>query len=135
MPSCCVIYGIFGLLVSWFSSSRRRAERLLTEARDNLELRVAERTSELRQANEELQSTQAELRAEKDRLQLLTDKLAQEKLYLEDEIRTEANFEEIVGQSTQLRRVLGLVETVAPTNSTVLVYGDTASMPFRSLAN
>src|SRR3989441_192491 len=93
--SYLVIYGIFGLLVSWFSSSRRRAERLLIEARDNLELRVAERTSELRQANEELQSTQAELRSEKDRLQLLTDKLAQEKLYLEDEIRTEANFEEI----------------------------------------
>jgi len=105
--SYLVIYGIFGFLVSWFSSSRRRAERLLTEARDNLELRVAERTSELRQANEELQSTQAELRSEKDRLQLLTDKLAQEKLYLEDEIRTEANFEEIVGQSTQLRRVWG----------------------------
>src|SRR6266446_3513581 len=125
--SYLVIYGIFGFLVSWFSSSRRRAERLLTEARDNLELRVAERTSELRQANEELQSTQAELRSEKDRLQLLTDKLAQEKLYLEDEIRTEANFEEIVGQSTQLRRVLGLVETVAPTDSTVLVYGDTGT--------
>jgi formate hydrogenlyase transcriptional activator len=74
-----------------------------------------------------LQSTQAELRSERDRLQLLTDKLAQEKLYLEDEIRTEANFEEIVGQSTQLRRVLGLVETVAPTDSTVLVYGDTGT--------
>jgi len=125
--SYLVIYGIFGFLVSWFSSSRRRAERLLTEARDNLELRVAERTSELRQANEELQSTQAELRSEKDRLQLLTDKLAQEKLYLEDEIRTEANFEEIVGKSTELRRVLGLVETVAPTDSTVLVYGDTGT--------
>jgi len=125
--SYLVIYGIFGLLVSWFSSSRRRAERLLIEARENLELRVAERTSELRQANEELQSTQAELRSEKDRLQLLTDKLAQEKLYLEDEIRTEANFEEIVGKSTELRRVLGLVETVAPTDSTVLVYGDTGT--------
>src|SRR5438309_3789059 len=125
--SYLVIYGIFGLLVSWFSSSRRRAERLLIEARDNLELRVAERTSELRQANEELQSTQAELRSEKDRLQLLTDKLAQEKLYLEDEIRSEANFEEIVGQSTELRRVLALVETVAPTDSTVLVYGDTGT--------
>src|SRR5437660_1405403 len=45
--SYLIIYGIFGLLVSWFSSSRRRAERLLTEARDNLELRVAERASEL----------------------------------------------------------------------------------------
>jgi hypothetical protein len=42
-----IIYGIFGVLVGWFSASRRRAERLLTEARDNLELRVAKRTSEL----------------------------------------------------------------------------------------
>src|SRR5437879_9743369 len=79
--SYLVIYGIFGLLVSWFSSSRRRAERLLTEARDNLELRAAERTSELRRANEELRSTQAELRSEKHRLEPLTDKLAQKRSY------------------------------------------------------
>src|SRR5207245_10350683 len=58
--SYLIIYGIFGLLVSWFSSSRRRAERLLTEARGTLEHRVTARTSELRQANEELQSTQGE---------------------------------------------------------------------------
>src|SRR6266850_5383791 len=58
--SYLVIYGIFGLLVSWFSSSRRRAERLLTEAHESLEHRIAERTAELRLANEELQSTHAE---------------------------------------------------------------------------
>src|SRR6267378_1277170 len=56
--SYLVIYGIFGLLVSWFSTSRRRAERLLTEARNSLEIRVADRTGELIRANEELQSTQ-----------------------------------------------------------------------------
>src|SRR5216684_4029670 len=125
--SYLIIYGIFGLFVSWFSSSRRRAERLLTEARDNLELQVAERTGELKGANEELQSTQAELRSERDRLKLLTDKLAQEKLYLEDEIRADANFEEIVGKSPALHRVLKLVETVAPTDSTVLIYGETGT--------
>jgi formate hydrogenlyase transcriptional activator len=284
-----IIYGIFGALVGWFSASRRRAERLLKEARDNLELRVATRTSELAGANEELQTTHAELQSEKDRLKLLleltnnvvsnleirdllkavianvrqimrsdfagvglpdsdsgalrvyalvfaedgnfsetelapaeetmpfrvfrngklwagnvedlhetqgntisfippelkiacvlpllsrnralgvlvlgkrgkdeyrkedvdflaqvanqiaiavdnalsyrqvselTDKLAQEKLYLEDEIRTDAYFEEIVGKSTELRRVLKLVETVAPTDSTVLIYGETGT--------
>ena len=121
------IYGVFGLFMSWFSSSRRRAERLLTEARDNLELRVAERTGELIASNEELQRTHAELQSEKDRLKLLTDNLAQEKLYLEDEIRTEANFEEIIGKSQELRGVLGLVETVAPTDSTVLVFGETGT--------
>ena len=57
----------------------------------------------------------------------LTDKLAQEKLYLEDEIRTEANFEEIVGTSPALQRVLKLVETVAPTDSTVLICGETGT--------
>src|SRR2546425_6533596 len=71
--SYLVIYGIFGLLVSWFSASRRRAERLLTKARDSLEIRVEERTGELTEANEQLQSTQAELRGEKDRLKLLLD--------------------------------------------------------------
>jgi PAS domain S-box-containing protein len=57
-----VFYLIFGLLVGWFSAVRRRAERLLTEARNNLELRVAERTGELTSANEELQNIHAELR-------------------------------------------------------------------------
>jgi formate hydrogenlyase transcriptional activator len=280
-------YGIFGTAVGWFSTSRRRAERLLTEARDHLEVRVAERTRELAQTNEELQGTHAELRHEKDRLKLLldlnnsivskldlrdllrdisasvrrlmqcdavgvslpdqetgelklfaldfpdakgflreemtrppsslaseafstgepmtfiigqdvemveadfgreglqsacwlplisrtrvlgvlglsrlqavpfsqenvhfltqvamqvaiavenalsygqisqlSDKLAQEKLYLEDEIRSEANFEEIVGKSQALHRVLKLVETVAPTDSTVLIFGETGT--------
>src|SRR5580693_7063287 len=71
--SYILIYGIFGLLVIWFSSSHRRAKRLLTAARDDLEIRVAERTGELTGANEQLQSTQAELRGEKDRLKLLLD--------------------------------------------------------------
>jgi formate hydrogenlyase transcriptional activator len=285
------IYGIFGAAVSWFSASRRRAERLLTAARESLEIRVVERTGELTAANEQLNRIQVELRGEKDRLKLLldlnnsivsklelrellrvisasvrrvmqcdavgvslpdpetgelklyaldfpeakgflregmvrppdslpgsvfrtaqpstfifrngdtananagmqlyedeglqsfcwlplishdrglgvlglsrlaatpfsqedvhflmqvssqvaiavenalaygqiselTEKLAQEKLYLEDEIRTEANFEEIVGTSPALQRVLKLVETVAPTNSTVLINGETGT--------
>ncbi len=289
--SYVMFYAVCGLLVSWLSAYRRRAERLLTEARDNLEVRVAERTSELTRANSELQQTQAELRNEKDRLKLLLDltnqvvstlelrdllraiaasvrramqcdyaslclpdednkhlrlymldvpegkgfireeslfpidgspsgaafrsmkpltlespftgwldypivqdtireglkyvcllplvsrnrsigtlnlarrreqpfseedvhflsqvagqlaiavenasayrqiadlkdQLAQEKLYLEDEIRTVANFEEIVGTSPALRRVLKHVETVASTESTVLIYGETGT--------
>jgi len=283
-----VIYAIFGAAVSRFSASRRRAERLLTEARDHLELRVAQRTSELTETNKELNATQSELQYEKDRLKLLLDlnnsivsnlelrdllrdvsasvrrlmqcdsvganlpdpetgelklfalnfpgakgflreemlrppgslarrafstgepvtfmvgdatlptedadfereglrsfcwlplisrtralgvlglsrleaipfsqddvrfltqvasqvaiavenalaygeiaglkdKLTQEKLYLEDEIRSNANFEQIVGTSPALQRVLKLVETVAPTNSTVLIYGETGT--------
>ena len=57
----------------------------------------------------------------------LKDTLAREKVYLEDEIRSELNFEEIVGTSRGLRRVLHQVETVSPTNSTVLIYGETGT--------
>ena len=57
----------------------------------------------------------------------LKDKLAQEKLYLEDEIRSEMGFEGIVGQSSALHNVLNLVETVAPSDSTVLLLGETGT--------
>ena len=57
----------------------------------------------------------------------LKEKLSTEKLYLEDEIRTEHNFDEIVGQSSTLRQVLKQVEIVAPTDSTVLIQGETGT--------
>ena len=57
----------------------------------------------------------------------LKDKLSEEKLYLEDEIRTEYDFEEIVGDSQSLTRVLRDVETVAPTGSTVLIQGESGT--------
>jgi formate hydrogenlyase transcriptional activator len=57
----------------------------------------------------------------------LKEKLNTEKLYLEDEIRTEHNFEEIVGESSALRQVLQQVEIVAPTDSTVLIQGETGT--------
>ena len=57
----------------------------------------------------------------------LKNKLTLEKLYLEDEIRSELKFQEIVGKSEALRRVLQEVETVAPTDSTVLIYGETGT--------
>jgi formate hydrogenlyase transcriptional activator len=57
----------------------------------------------------------------------LKDKLAAEKVYLEDEIRTQYNFEEIIGESVALKRVLHEVETVAPTDSAVLVCGETGT--------
>lgn len=55
------------------------------------------------------------------------EKLKLEKLYLEDELRSEGNFDEIVGRSESLRRVLDQIATVAPTDSTVLIYGETGS--------
>jgi formate hydrogenlyase transcriptional activator len=60
-------------------------------------------------------------------IEALKEKLDTEKLYLEDEIRTEHNFEEIVGQSPALKQVLKQVEIVAPTDSTVLIQGETGT--------
>jgi hypothetical protein len=62
LGSFLIFYAIFSLLVGWFSALRRRVEPSLTEARNTLELRVAERTGELTKANEQLQNTQDELR-------------------------------------------------------------------------
>jgi formate hydrogenlyase transcriptional activator len=55
------------------------------------------------------------------------NKLTEEKLYLQDEIRTEYNFEEIVGESLALKHILQQVQTVAPTDSTVLILGETGT--------
>src|SRR5216683_326087 len=51
----------------------------------------------------------------------LKDKLAQEKLYLEEEIRSDSGFERIIGKSAPLKHILELVDTVAPSDSTVLL--------------
>jgi formate hydrogenlyase transcriptional activator len=57
----------------------------------------------------------------------LKDKLAEERLYLESEIRSEQSFEHIVGDSPALHRTLQQVEIVAPTDSTVLLLGETGT--------
>ncbi|HST10066.1 MAG TPA: sigma 54-interacting transcriptional regulator [Terriglobales bacterium] len=57
----------------------------------------------------------------------LRDRAAQESVYVEDEIRGEMQFEGIIGKSAALRRVLKQVETVAPTNSNVLIFGETGT--------
>jgi formate hydrogenlyase transcriptional activator len=57
----------------------------------------------------------------------LKDRLAKENVYLEEEVRTDHNFGDIVGENAALRRVLKEVETVAPTGSTVLICGETGT--------
>ena len=61
------------------------------------------------------------------RIEELNAQLAREKLYLEDEIRSDYQFEEIIGRSKALGRVLQEIQTVAPTDSTVLIFGETGS--------
>ena len=55
------------------------------------------------------------------------NQLSQEKLYLQDEIRSEYNFEEIIGESAGLKDILGQLQTVAPTDSTILILGETGT--------
>jgi len=57
----------------------------------------------------------------------LKNKLQEEKLYLQEEIRSEYNFEEIIGTSPALKLALEDVQTVAPTDSTVLIFGETGT--------
>ena len=61
------------------------------------------------------------------RLNASAARLEEERLYLESEIRAEHNFEDIVGKSTTLRKVLDQVAIVAPTQSTVLLHGETGT--------
>jgi formate hydrogenlyase transcriptional activator len=60
-------------------------------------------------------------------IEALRDQLSKANAYLEEEVRTEHNFGEIIGDSAALRRVLQEVETVAPTGSTVLIRGETGT--------
>jgi len=57
----------------------------------------------------------------------LKGRLEKENVYLQEEIRTEHNFEEIIGDSPSLRTLLRKVDQVAPTDSTVLIYGETGT--------
>jgi formate hydrogenlyase transcriptional activator len=55
------------------------------------------------------------------------NRLTEENLYLQAELRTEHNFEEIIGESAALKQILRQVETAAPTDSTILIYGETGT--------
>jgi len=92
---------------------RERAETAVRELTDGLETQVRVRTEELEQRNQEVKK--------------LRDQLYMENIALREEIDQTAMFEEIVGSSPPLRRVLGQVEKVAPTDSTVLINGETGT--------
>jgi formate hydrogenlyase transcriptional activator len=62
-----------------------------------------------------------------EEIKALKDKLVCEKAYLEEEVRTEHDFGDIVGENAALRAILKQVETVAPTDSTVLIRGETGT--------
>src|SRR5262249_26197320 len=62
-----------------------------------------------------------------EKIRELRKRIEDEKVYLEEEIRTEYRFDELVGNSPALRKVLKQIETGAPPDSTVLIHGETGT--------
>ena len=112
----------------------RRAELELRKAQAELEKRVEERTAELAGVNEQLRrQIEERKKAQKDlnralsEVKRLQQKQEAENVFLRQEIKLEHNYEEIIGQSDALKLVLFKVEQVAPTDTTVLLLGETGT--------
>ena len=94
-------------------TERKRIAEALQQAHDELERRVEERTVELRTALSEIKT--------------LKDQLEAENIYFRQEIKMKHQFDHILGQSDGLKYVLYRAEQVAPTNTTVLILGETGT--------
>ena len=94
-------------------TERKLVAEALQQAHDELERRVEERTVELRTAFSEIKT--------------LKDQLEAENIYFRQEIKMKHQFDHILGQSDGLKYVLYRAEQVAPTNTTVLILGETGT--------
>jgi transcriptional regulator with GAF, ATPase, and Fis domain/predicted ATPase len=114
------------LAANAFTPARAELMRILAGqaaiALDNARLYAAMKTEVARRAEAE-----TALRAAVAELETLKDRLEVENVYLQEEIRTEHHFDEIVGRSPALLDMLHRVERVAPTESTVLIVGETGT--------
>ncbi|ETW94447.1 MAG: transcriptional regulator [Candidatus Entotheonella factor] len=91
----------------------RRLQARLEQQNDELEYRVEQRTAELAKALEEVEQ--------------LKNRLQAENVYLREEIKLQHNFDDIIGQSPALKKVLSRVEQVAATDATVMILGETGT--------
>lgn len=106
--------GVIGIVVVMVDiTERKNMEEVLQKAHDKLEQKVEERTLELRTALSEIKT--------------MKDQLEAENIYFRQEIKTRHRFAQILGQCDCLKHVLYRVEQVAPTNTTVLILGETGT--------
>jgi DNA-binding NtrC family response regulator len=91
----------------------RQAEEALRNAHNTLELRVQERTAELRRALEEIEGLKSQLELRND--------------YLQEAVVEAKAFGDLVGQSSGLRNVVSQIDVVAPTEASVLILGETGT--------
>ncbi|MGD0258825.1 MAG: sigma-54 dependent transcriptional regulator [Verrucomicrobiota bacterium] len=91
----------------------RQAEEALRNAHNTLELRVQERTAELRRALEEIEGLKSQLELRND--------------YLQEAVVEAKAFGDLVGQSAALRQIVGQIDVVAPTEALVLILGETGT--------
>jgi formate hydrogenlyase transcriptional activator len=115
-------------------SERKRMEEVLQNTHSELERRVEERTVELVKSNEELKTeieerkrVELELREALSEIKRLKDQLEAERTYLQEEIKLEYNYENIIGQSDELKYTLYKVEQIAPKDTAVIVLGETGT--------
>ncbi len=111
-----------------------QVQEALQKAHDDLEGQVEARTVDLVKANEECQMEIAErsqaeqaLKQREKELEKLKNRLHAENVYLQEEIKLNHKFEEIIGSSEAIRQVLHKAEQVASTDATVLIRGETGT--------
>src|SRR5579864_81606 len=116
------------------TAGHKQAKAEIKRLNEELEQRVIERTGQLAAVNEELttevqerQRAEEALRQAFDENKKLKDQLYRENLVLRDEIDRASMFEEVVGTSKALKAVLSRIAKVAPTDSTVLITGETGT--------
>ena len=112
----------------------QRSEEALRRLNEELEQRIQERTGQLRQTVEQLQreiterqQAEIELKEALQHIEQLKDQLQADYSYLQEEIKLEYGFDQIIGQSNELKYVLFKVQQVAPTDATVLILGETGT--------
>ena len=120
--------------VNYDITARKHAEKALQTAHDDLEATVKKRTAQLADINEELKAkieehrtTEEDLRNALLEIKALQSRLVAERAYLQEEIRFEYNYENIIGNSNALRYTLYKVEQIAQTDTAVLILGETGT--------